>query len=185
MNFKIGDKVAVLDDVFKGKVIGFKGEKIAVETTDGFSFEFSANELVLVNEDQFELSKYRDISNESLIEKETETGKKASPKFKSDSKKKRMPPLEVDLHINQLTSSSKGLDNYDMLNIQLDTAKQKLEFAIRNKIQKVIFIHGVGEGVLKMELEYLFKKYPVEWYAASFQKYGLGATEVYIFQNSK
>jgi len=31
----------------------------------------------------------------------------------------------------------------------------------------------------------LFKKYQVDWYAASFKKYGLGATEVYIYQNTK
>jgi dsDNA-specific endonuclease/ATPase MutS2 len=49
----------------------------------------------------------------------------------------------------------------------------------------VIFIHGIGEGVLKRELQYLLKKYPVDFYDASYQKYGLGATEVYIYQNPK
>jgi len=92
--------------------------------------------------------------------------------------------MEVDLHIHQLTSSSKRMNNHDMLTLQLDTAKHKLEFAIRNKIQKIVFIHGVGEGVLKLELEYLFKKYDqVTFYDADYQKYGLGATEVYIYQN--
>jgi hypothetical protein len=43
----------------------------------------------------------------------------------------------------------------------------------------------MGAGVLKTELEYLFKKYNVYWNDASFQKYGLGATEVKIYQNPK
>ena len=47
-----------------------------------------------------------------------------------------------------------------------------------------VFIHGVGEGVLKLELEYLFSRYDnVKFYDADYQKYGLGATEVYIYQN--
>ncbi|MEX0273541.1 MAG: Smr/MutS family protein, partial [Flavobacteriaceae bacterium] len=47
-----------------------------------------------------------------------------------------------------------------------------------------VFIHGVGEGVLREELQYLFRRYDnVEYYDADYQQYGLGATEVYIFQN--
>ena len=71
-----------------------------------------------------------------------------------------------------------------MLNIQLETAKRQLDFAIQKRIQKVVFIHGVGEGILKEELHDLFKKYEnIKYYDAEYQKYGLGATEVYIFQN--
>ena len=93
--------------------------------------------------------------------------------------------MEVDLHIHQLVKSSKGMSNYDILNIQLETAKRQLDFAIRKRIQKVVFIHGVGEGILKEELHYLFKRYDnVKFYDADYQKYGLGATEVYIYQNS-
>jgi len=71
-----------------------------------------------------------------------------------------------------------------MLNLQLDTAKRKVEFAIQKRISKIVFIHGVGEGVLKSELLRLLNKYPVKYYDASYKKYGLGATEVYVFQNS-
>lgn len=71
-----------------------------------------------------------------------------------------------------------------MLTIQLDTAKRQLEFAISKRIQKVVFIHGVGAGVLRTELEYLFRQYDnVKYYDADFQKYGRGATEIYIYQN--
>ena len=59
-----------------------------------------------------------------------------------------------------------------------------IEFAIKKRIPKIVFIHGVGEGVLKSELHFLFNNYPVKYYDASYQKYGLGATEVYIYQNS-
>ncbi len=184
--FNIGDTVAVIDDVIKGKVIAIHPDKIVLETSDGFSFEFLPNELVVIKENQSELSKYSDVKNENLLEKISDTPSKGNTiKFKSDARQEKLPPMEVDLHIHQLTSSTRGMDTYDILNLQVDMAKHKLEFAIRNRIPKVVFIHGVGVGVLKPELEFLFKKYKVEWYAASFKKYGLGATEVYIYQNPK
>ena len=74
------------------------------------------------------------------------------------------------------------MDNFDILSYQIDTAKHKLEFAIKNRLPRIVFIHGVGEGVLKQELNYLFGRYPVIISEASYQKYGLGATEVYIIQ---
>ena len=71
-----------------------------------------------------------------------------------------------------------------MLTIQIDTAKRQLDFAIRKKIQRIVFIHGVGDGVLRAEMEYLFRRYDnVKYYDADLQKYGRGATEVYIYQN--
>ena len=81
--------------------------------------------------------------------------------------------------------STRGMSNFDMLNVQIATAKRQLEFAMSKRIQKVVFIHGVGAGVLKEELFYLFKRYPnISHYDADFQKYGLGATEIYIHQNT-
>jgi hypothetical protein len=103
-----------------------------------------ASELVKINKSQHELSKFSDINNPLLKEKIT-TEKTKKNNFIKD---KNEIILEVDLHINQLIKSTRGLDNYDMLNLQLDTAKSKIEFAISKRISKVVFIHGVGEGVL-------------------------------------
>lgn len=185
MRYSIGDKVAVLDDVLKGTVVQIEGTAITVETEEGFPMVYREKELVLIGKDQADLSKFSDISNEDLMHKSADSKLKKKSLFKSDQPGKNQPIMEVDLHIHQLTSSTRGMDNYDMLNVQITTAKQKLEYAIRNRIPKVVFIHGKGEGVLKNELEFLLKKYPVDFYEASFQKYGLGATEVYIYQNPK
>lgn len=183
MSFRIGDKVAVIDDVISGKVISVHTDKIIIETTDGFPFEFLPKELVVIKQNQSELSKYSDISNESLLQENEEgNARKKSIKFKTDVKPDKLPPMEVDLHIQNLTASTRGMDNYDMLTIQMEHAKHKLEFAIRNRIPKVVFIHGVGAGVLKSELDFLFKNYHVDFYEASYKKYGFGATEVYIYQ---
>ena len=186
MGFSIGDRVSVIDDVISGKVIEVHPNKIILETSDGFPFEFTPKELVVIKQSQSELSKYSDISNEAMLQqKEDFSSKKNAVKFKTDVKPDKQPPMEVDLHIHNLTASVRGLDNYDMLTIQMEHAKHKLEFAIRNRIPKVVFIHGVGAGVLKSELEFMFKNYPVQYYEASYKKYGLGATEIYIYQNQK
>jgi hypothetical protein len=176
---EIGNKVAVLDDVLKGEVTAILKELISVKTTDGMIFNFNENELVKIESDQHELSKFSDINNDFLKEKIRQPKKKESL-FK---KQNQEVVMEVDLHINKLVKSVRGLDNYDMLNLQLDTAKKKVEFAIHKRISKIVFIHGVGEGVLKSELQSLLNKYPVKHYDASYKQYGLGATEVYVFQN--
>lgn len=180
MRLEIGNKVAVLDDVLKGIVTVIDGNTITVETNDGMLFNFSRSELVKIEKDQHQLSKYSDINNPILKEKLTAQKSNKSLFIKD----KNEVILEVDLHINQLVSSTRGLDNYDMLNLQLDTAKRKVEYAISKRISKIIFIHGVGEGVLKAELNTLLNRYPVKYYDASYKKYGLGATEVYVYQNT-
>ena len=180
MGLEIGNKVAVLDDVLKGKVVNIVDDVISVETTDGMIFKFNTAELVKVDTAQHELSKFSDIDNSFLKDKISQNPKKKSL-FRED---KKEVVMEVDLHINQLTKSTRNMDNFDMLNLQLDTAKNKIEFAISKRIPKIVFIHGVGEGVLKSELQRLLHKYPVKYYDASYKKYGLGATEVYVFQNS-
>lgn len=180
-HFKIGDKVAVLDDTLTGKVHTIQENSITIKTEDDFLMTFEPSDLVLIKGEQKEYSKYIDIQHEALLEKEQPERKRITTK---SLKNRKQPPLEADLHIHQLTSSTKGMANYDILTLQLETAKKRLEFAIKKKIPRVVFIHGIGEGTLKKELEFLFAKYNVKVYPASFQKYGFGATEVYIYQNS-
>lgn len=176
--FKIGDTVETIDDVIKGVVESVNGSTITIVSDDGFPLSFNAQELVLISDD-IRVSNY-DVAK---IKKEKEIPKRRkAPAVKT--KERTAPKMEVDLHINQLVKNPKSMGKFDMLNLQLDTAKRQLNFAINKRIQKVVFIHGVGEGVLKEELGYLFRKYDnVKFYDADYQKYGLGATEVYIFQN--
>ncbi|MFS4492388.1 Smr/MutS family protein [Maribacter sp. 2308TA10-17] len=176
--FQIGDRVETIDDTIKGVVTKIDGQEISIESEEGFSMVYASSELMKVTE-SFNVSSYE----VARIKKEKETPKRK--KIKSLKPKERnTPKMEVDLHVHQLTNSEKGMTSHDKLNLQLETAKRQLEFAIRKRIQKVVFIHGVGEGVLKEELKYLFGRYDnVKYYDANYQKYGLGATEIYIFQN--
>jgi hypothetical protein len=59
---------------------------------------------------------------------------------------------EVDLHIGELIDDFTNLDKNDLLNIQLDYFRKSLNQAQKEKLTKVIFIHGVGNGKLKTEI---------------------------------
>lgn len=90
--------------------------------------------------------------------------------------------LEIDLHIHQLLDSTAGMSNGDILNYQLDKFREVLEENARNKGQKIVFIHGKGDGVLRKaierELHTRYKEYSYQ--DASFKEYGFGATMVTI-----
>ena len=176
--FTIGDHVEVLDEAIQGKVIAVDGALVTLQTEEVFPMQFASSQLVKTG-DAIQVTNYEAFQ----VKKEKETPKKKPPVARRP-KERNTPKLEVDLHIHQLVKSTKGMDNFEILNLQLETAKRQLEFAIRKRIQKVVFIHGVGAGVLKEELKYLFNKYEVvKFYDADYKKYGLGATEVYIYQN--
>ena len=90
--------------------------------------------------------------------------------------------IEVDLHINALLDNTAGLSNADMLGYQMETFHRTLEENKNRKGQKIVFIHGKGEGVLKTEIEKQLKsRYKTYYYQdASFREYGFGATMVTI-----
>lgn len=100
----------------------------------------------------------------------------------ADNPNKLLPPIEVDLHIAELTDSTTGMDNTAMLQMQLDEVRKVMNSNARRIGQKIIFIHGKGEGVLrKAVLSLLAKEYPkATTQDASFREYGFGATLVTV-----
>lgn len=90
--------------------------------------------------------------------------------------------IEVDLHINELVDNTNGLSRADMLNRQIDEFRRVMDANLRNHGQKIVFIHGKGEGVLRQallkELTHRYKGHDVS--DASFREYGFGATQVVI-----
>lgn len=179
MEIKKGDYVEVIDEPMSGKVLKVNGEKVTIISEDDFELEFDACDLVVVKG-------YYEVRNHEVksVLSDKELPKRKKP-IVTSKKERFQPKMEVDLHIHQLVTNFKGLTKHDMLTLQLETAERQLKFAIEKRIQKMVFIHGVGEGVLRSELEYLFGRYDnVSFYDADYSKYGLGATEVYIHQNS-
>jgi len=90
--------------------------------------------------------------------------------------------IEVDLHIDAILDSTANISNGELLQIQLARFKHVMEENINKKGQRIVFIHGVGNGVLKTEvrkaLERQYRK--CNYQDASFKEYGYGATMVVI-----
>lgn len=90
--------------------------------------------------------------------------------------------IEIDLHIGELLDDTRGMSNSEILNYQLDKFREIMEQYKNKREQRIVFIHGKGDGVLrKALLDELKRKYPAcRHQDASFQEYGFGATMVTI-----
>lgn len=101
---------------------------------------------------------------------------------KRDKSPKGSDIIEVDLHINELIDNQAGLFNAEMLQIQMDKFHSVIAENIRRKGQKIVFIHGKGEGVLRSEIMKALKNRYKTFYVqdASFREYGFGATMIVV-----
>ena len=118
---------------------------------------------------------------EALLDKKKADERPVAPA--PPSKKEKKPEVvEVDLHINQLLDNTSGLSNGDMLMAQMNEFRRVMDENVKTKGQKIVFIHGKGEGVLRkailQELKYRYKN--CTWQDASFREYGFGATLVKV-----
>lgn len=102
-----------------------------------------------------------------------------------EGKKKRQKDdgtLIVDLHADEVLETTAGMNAADILHYQLDVFRKMMTEYKNKKGQKIVFIHGKGEGVLRQaivhELNYRYKS--CTYQDASFQEYGYGATQVTI-----
>ena len=88
----------------------------------------------------------------------------------------------VDLHADEVLETTAGMNSADILHYQMDIFKKTMDEYKKKKGQKIVFIHGKGEGVLRQtivhELNYRYKS--CTYQDASFQEYGYGATQVTI-----
>ncbi len=131
-----------------------------------------------------------DIPLRSMVidSRSLEDAMKAKKNLKADKPKAKSTPslrpetIVVDLHIHELLDTTAGLSNTDMLNVQLREFNRVMTDNLKFKGQKIVFIHGKGEGVLRQAvLQELKKKYPrCQAQDASFREYGFGATQVTI-----
>lgn len=88
---------------------------------------------------------------------------------------------EVDLHIDMLHEDHDKLTAHEVFEVQMRYFRLCMNHAFRHKMKKVVFIHGVGRGILKDEIVKELKQYPeLHFFDAPMSKYGVGATEVYF-----
>lgn len=94
----------------------------------------------------------------------------------------RNEPVIQDLHIAELIDNLAGMSKADILNYQIDKFHEVMRANLKHTGQRIVFIHGKGEGVLRQAIMRELKRhYPhCEAQDASFQEYGFGATQIII-----
>lgn len=154
--------------------------KFYKESTFRENTYFGKNALILKiepNPMQAEVEKlnHQDLTRQLIEKEKPDTQQKPV-------RKKNPEEVVIDLHINELLDDTKGLSNREMLEIQLDKVESEMKHAIQNHAKRIVFIHGVGQGVLKQEIGKLLKNKFQKYYFqdASFKEYGYGATMVIL-----
>lgn len=116
----------------------------------------------------------------AMVEKARTDRRKPKPVSKRPVKEGAL--IEVDLHADELLDTTAGMSASEILNYQIDTFRRVMDEHLRHPGQKIVFIHGNGEGVLRAalhkELNHRYKGHEVS--DASFKEYGFGATMVTI-----
>lgn len=181
--FQIGEKVSFLYEKGTGVIVKIDANNfIVVCDEDGFDRQFRPNELARIHGTQYHLpdDQVAQINEDDTLSEmrhrvysETPTGAK-----------KPIDVWELDLHIESLIDSHKGMSNAEILNLQLKEMRNFYKRAHQKQIRKLNLIHGVGEGILKEEVRsFLAKQEGVEYYDADFREYGKGATTAEIRYN--
>ena len=192
---KVGDRVKFLNDVGEGVVIKVETSIAIVEDESGFDHEYDLAELLPVGGEVEEKERYGnnlpDMSEVLARDISEEKQKKLQEAFdikyaneRATNQKRRGEFMEVDLHFHELVEDMSGLKDRTKLDIQLNHFERMMRIAAEQRIRKVIFIHGVGQGVLRHQIRSRLEMYYPECSVrdANPREYGSGATEVLLGQ---
>lgn len=194
MKIKKGDRVRFLNDVGSGIVVKLlSSEEVLVEDNNGFEYPYPISEVILIDQNLEEHAKYEskqpkfhEVLARNIDEKKLKTAEKdfESRAYNENKKahRKKGEVMEVDLHMHEILDDERGLDPGEMLEVQMKHFERMMKRAEQGRVNRVVFIHGVGQGVLRNEIRNaLTEYYPnCTFHDASYQEYGYGATEVII-----
>ena len=196
---KKGSEVKFLNDVGGGIVLEVFSDGTAnVEGEDGFDMKYNLKELMLVNENITEQEEEynnklpdlaqiiaQDVNEErqKLIQKDFEV-KYAN--VRATNQQRRGEHMVIDLHIHELIEDQSGLQERTKLDVQLNHFERMMRIAGEQRVKRVIFIHGVGKGVLRNQIRTRLDSYYPDCNVrdANPREYGAGATEVILGQSS-
>ncbi len=176
MEFKIGDKVTVIDEELSGEVLKIDKEWVEFISDEGFEYRYPKSSLYSINEKN-ELN----FSPASFKVESKEADRKVIRQGLRPIRLNSAKPT-IDLHMEELMPNRMPQKNEVALQIQIEYAEKVVNRAINLKVRQLVFIHGMGSGVLREELRsMLTTKFPnVEYFDGNYQKYGQGATELII-----
>lgn len=132
--------------------------------------------------DKEQLIETEEIDEQQLQEAIKEKKSSEAPSLNRPQKQVVGNIVEIDLHSNELLETTAGMESKDILEYQLEVFRKTMEEYKLRKGQKIVFIHGKGDGILRQrilwELQTKHKRHHHQ--DASFKQYGYGATMVTI-----
>ncbi|MDO4762959.1 MAG: DNA mismatch repair protein [Flavobacteriaceae bacterium] len=162
---KKGDRVSVLDEDLKGKIISIKGNLVEIEDNFGFSYTFPQSKLVL----------QQDIYQEISVMKKQENTKNISKKHTKNE-------LKLDLHFDQLVENPEKYEAWERSFIQKEKLVETLDYCRENSIKKLLIIHGLGDGILQEMVYDVLRGYPhIEFEENEFFKHSSASIEVKFY----
>lgn len=190
-SIRVGQRVRFLDEVGEGTVTAIlSATEALVEDASGFEVPHPISGLVPIIPKEEAQSYQRHLPSVSAILQQEVDARRQRAMEKSFKARyleaantwsgKGM--VEVDLHAHELVDSTAGLDAATLLELQLAHFERMLRVAIEQRTPRIVFIHGVGQGVLKHEIWQRVERYYPEctcrW--ADPRRFGSGATEITI-----
>lgn len=179
MNFFVGQSVKFLNEPGEGKIISaLNNGNWLVQSSDGLEYEYAEKYLVpLSSQDDYKGLSQK--AEDELIRNKLAAEDAIQKKIKKAKSNHESRELIIDLHIYELTDSSKNMSNHEMLLLQMKHFRAKMAESKAKKIHRLVIIHGVGEGVLRSEIRHALRNYDfIEFGDADYNLYGYGATEV-------
>ncbi len=176
--FKVGDKVSVLNETIKGRIVEIEDDSIIIVDEHGFRRSYSTDQIVLHTESNYN---FDDPETVAMVENKLKSIRKSKLLDNSDLSRRNY----IDLHIEEIREDYRNLTNFEIVQIQMESCKTFILRALDSKHKKAYIIHGKGEGVLKDEvLAFLLKlrtehNIQIEFHDAPYSEFGIGgATEV-------
>lgn len=169
--FKLNDKVSFLNEKGRGIVTGIiSTHRVLVTNQDSFELPYSVSDLVPFSNPS---SYATNIKSDVQWAKDKEEEEIKPPRLETDE------IWEIDLHMNELMDIYANKSDHEKLQMQLRYFRKYMDTAILHRIEKIVFIHGVGKGTLRQEIIHELRNYDhIRFYDAPFRKYGYGATLV-------
>jgi len=180
--FQVGDQVSFLNEEGGGVVTAVNGDIVTIETEDGFDYEYPSKELLKSGDETHYDVSQEDVNEQLISERDEKRHAALDKKFNHLEKLPRSDVMEVDLHIENLIQSHRGMTNFEIVEVQMANFRRCMNIAVNRNMKKIVFIHGVGTGVLRDEIRAELRAYfhHYEYLDASYAKYGAGGTEVLL-----
>ena len=196
-DFKAGDLVKFLNDVGTATVLRVEGNVVIVEDEDGFERSVERAELMDAGDRDQDEKKYGNKLPDVAQLLTQEVGERRMKELHRDfevryqhaqatSMSRRDAHMEVDLHIHELVDDQRGLADGAKLAIQMAHFDRMMDIAKREKLRRIVFIHGVGQGVLRHQIRTALDQHHPDcnYREGDPRRYGSGATEVWLGQAS-